>query len=221
MNCSACQTPMTSTPMFGERVTVTHHCPSCGFRQVATFDKPETEYNPFAKAEKPVTVGDILTVRHYNAPAHRFELYHYPIIGIKRDRFGRAYYYIPVWNSYMGNFHCYYQDSTFMVSVMPSDKPLSDKHQAAARAFRYNIILGLLERLRRQYHSIEYRIDKSAVATPSLSYPNRMVVSDEFEYEIEKDETMLARISAKKRYYEGLWRDAMTHAEFLTKQENE
>lgn len=48
MNCPNCQAPMTSSPSFGERVTVSHECPNCQHKTVVTFDKPEKEYNPFA-----------------------------------------------------------------------------------------------------------------------------------------------------------------------------
>lgn len=158
-------------------------------------------------------IGHILTVRHYNALAHRFENFHYPIIGVKFDRFKRAYYFIPTWNKYTNDFHCYYQDSTFMVSVSENAMPMSEAHKAAARAFRYGRILGLLERLRQDYNSPSYRIEKASVAAPNLGYPNRMVVGDDYEYkELESDEAMLKRIAAKKRYYMALRHEGMVLA---------
>lgn len=53
MNCPNCQSLMTSSPSFGERVTVSHECPNCNHKTVITFDKPQNEYNPFAPKKLP------------------------------------------------------------------------------------------------------------------------------------------------------------------------
>lgn len=142
MNCPFCQTPMIASPMFGDIVTVTHTCPHCQHRHVASFNRPEQEYNPFAPKKPIIRTGQVFTMRFMNETSHHW------IIAQETSRLGRQQYILADWNSHANRFMTISEDDLMCKrgSFSNASYPMPESAKAAARAFRLMRLIRLVHR---------------------------------------------------------------------------
>lgn len=185
MNCQNCNTPMIAKPMFGERVTVSHVCPNCQHRHVVTFDKPETEYNPFKAQTKPVSkVGHVLTTRYMGQDTPRY------VIGQYRNWKKVTIYVLSQWNDVSQRFiEIAENDFLFERSTMSKAAyVMPEAIKAMSRAYR---LIEILRLLHKRLHRVGSGVVDCQKIIAQTSYRGRFDMLDKTGYVFENEPDFL------------------------------